>query len=879
MSAATITNFNNQLDVSISSPTTASPNPHILNFSNPDNRYLELECLYKIASEPTYTSLETKQIGQVTSYDASSFWNDATNIDTFMQYLQGTSGASMIWRLKSYTDSGYTTQDGSDQDRTTSVGVPNGGSSWAGPTFTTAELENVDQNIEVRDKYNNLLVTSSTETLIGSSDPIAIRGGYSKMKFVVSVANKATPNYYAEGIEYYSGYFPIYSNDEFFGETDAVAGTGTINENPGYDVESDPVDFIFTDSSSPSISARDSRLISSGSISVPFDLVIDYQKVNIFNVKGTRDNSVEAPTKLSFSGTMFDAYFGSGDSTPTGTENDLTVEYRYKESAQAWGAQSWSDVTGSVSVTDGDISFDAYINGDLGSGGFDTEKSFNIEVRVHDKLSQQIVEITLPVGTPVMDIRKAGVAIKGVFDTAINAVLQVFGNLFVDGNVDSDNIRDNWNLLNLSATYADSFGFFITGDHLDRFYRGMDILIEQDYDPPVGYWTFDSSNRLDDSSASNNDLTAIGDPTYATEKFDNAILDSNDAYSLPNNTSELLLYDAITVSMWFKSSNSGATSKGLYQAWSNNGNRAGILMYVNSSNIFTFEVANFGNSLGTNYQVALADRDDIMDGKWHHLVGSWDGTKIRVYIDGKLEGVNNWSAGVTYAIPAIGTTYCRLGCISATGSNSNFIDGEISDVAVFDYALTTSAIRNLYKRNQPVGLDTALFQDFSVHEEPQLDGSGTYIELGGDGEVKNGTVKNIWFRHNHQYEKEVEVEDSVANATAVPVSDTTVYEFNDIKKGHYYVRGTFGMVGSTTLRYLRVKVKKKNSAGSVISTEYETLGHVHSGVPFYITMPIDTPVFEISNNEYVSITMDAVATGADTRNDVHTCTVKLIRVK
>jgi hypothetical protein len=81
--------------------------------------------------------------------------------------------------------------------------------------------------------------------------------------------------------------------------------------------------------------------------------------------------------------------------------------------------------------TDGALSFDDYIEGDLGASGFDPNKSFNIEVRIYDKLTNFILEGTLPVGTPVIDMVKGGIAINGKYDGTTAGALQVAGNFSI----------------------------------------------------------------------------------------------------------------------------------------------------------------------------------------------------------------------------------------------------------------------------------------------------------------------------------------------------------------------------------------------------------------------------------------------------------------
>jgi hypothetical protein len=76
-------------------------------------------------------------------------------------------------------------------------------------------------------------------------------------------------------------------------------------------------------------------------------------------------------------------------------------------------------------------------------------------------------------------------------------------------------------------------------------------------------------------------------------------------------------------------------------------------------------------------------------GAWHHVVGTYDGTTIRVYIDNVLAGTKNH--------PGL-----MEGSGSATGPlvlgffNSSYWQGSIDDLRLYDRVLTTAEIHSLY---------------------------------------------------------------------------------------------------------------------------------------------------------------------------------------
>lgn len=351
--------------------------------------------------------VKSTNLGQVTSATFTLDGGDDAAIYALMPNVTSIAG---MFRIRTYSNSGYTTQIGGNKDKAITVSI---NTTTNKPTFTTASFANVAKDVEVRDSYNNLLDTSNTGTLLGSSDKMI--KGYSKIRATVAVADKmvalnsATPDKYRFST----------ASQQIEAAYSAVA-----------DVTLD-LDNVTTNSFT--VTAFDSRALSTA-VNGSLSYLADYFNVNIFGLVLLRDNNVDAPTKLQFSGLFFNEYFGGGTS---GVQNDVTIEYRFKETTVAWGAQTWTDITADADITGNNITFDEYVDGDLGVSGFDTERSFNIQVRIYDKLSAMIIEGTLSRGIPLMHFTQAGVSLGQRFDSMISAILQVLGNIFVDGDIEA----------------------------------------------------------------------------------------------------------------------------------------------------------------------------------------------------------------------------------------------------------------------------------------------------------------------------------------------------------------------------------------------------------------------------------------------------------
>jgi Siphovirus protein of unknown function (DUF859) len=344
---------------------------------------------------------KTVNAGQVTSYTIEPTSGEE---DTFYSEIPNATSCAMYVRIKTYSDSGYTTQIGVDKDKTGTMYIDTVANK---PTFTTFAMSNVDKNVVVTDKYANELVTSSTATLLGSSDKLI--KGYSKARATIAVANKAVALNSATMSSYTFTNGSKTNSGAFSSGSDVTIDIDNVNQVIGY------------------VTAIDSRnLFTTASDSVGY--LANYFNVNIWGLTLARTNGIEDETTLSFEGLFFKEYFGGGTD---GVLNAITCHYRYKETTESWGVQSWNSITAS-SDGSGNITFSSAVNGDLGASGFDPDKSFNIEVRIFDKLSQVIIDGVLPVGTPVLHLTKSGLAVGGVFDADLNA-LQVTGGIALDG--------------------------------------------------------------------------------------------------------------------------------------------------------------------------------------------------------------------------------------------------------------------------------------------------------------------------------------------------------------------------------------------------------------------------------------------------------------
>ena len=84
---------------------------------------------------------------------------------------------------------------------------------------------------------------------------------------------------------------------------------------------------------------------------------------------------------------------------------------------------------------------------------------------------------------------------------------------------------------------------------------------------------------------------------------------------------------------------------------------------------------------------------------WHHIVGTYDETNLKIYVDGNLAGTLAKAGPITYT-----TRNTRLGNLEGTSALD--YDGFISNVSIFNRALTQDEIIRIYNGGSPGNLSS-----------------------------------------------------------------------------------------------------------------------------------------------------------------------------
>ncbi|MCA9402288.1 MAG: DUF2341 domain-containing protein [Candidatus Omnitrophica bacterium] len=226
----------------------------------------------------------------------------------------------------------------------------------------------------------------------------------------------------------------------------------------------------------------------------------------------------------------------------------------------------------------------------------------------------------------------------------------------------------------------------------------------------IGYWKFDdTATSSADSSGYGHTGSWSGNPTPSTDR---PLLKMRNRYSLDFNGSTDFInagdqdiyrgLDELTLSVWVKQSATGP-NQAVIGHWGNTTPRDSrkFLIRINDGDIqgfvFTTEPAQEGGTFSTT---------DLTD-DWHHLALTWDGSTLRMYIDGAVSGTTFSGSG---ALNDTSQNNFYIG--NDEGGSGTFFNGLLDDVRVYNRALTAVEIGRLAEGRHPLtSLGTVTLQD------------------------------------------------------------------------------------------------------------------------------------------------------------------------
>lgn len=287
-----------------------------------------------------------------------------------------------------------------------------------------------------------------------------------------------------------------------------------------------------------------------------------------------------------------------------------------------------------------------------------------------------------------------------------------------DSDISTDPINGNQDtVINIGLSRVAAGDLYFNGLIDDiRFYNyarsPAQIAWEYNHGKPIAWYKMDesswandcSSDTVMDSSLNDNHgrscPSGTGPTGGASGKFNNSgsFDGTNDYIQIPD-SSELRLTSSGTISLWVNP-NSLPTSG--WKVLLSKGNWGGGLnnfsiYYVGSNSNLRFDLA--GSTTPPN--IIQISNSYTPVGSWTHIVSTWDGSTIRLYINGK-------QISSTTQTKTPNTTGYDLYVGTAQGSASYVFDGKIDDVRLFNYSLDANQVKLLFNENSTIRFGPAL---------------------------------------------------------------------------------------------------------------------------------------------------------------------------
>lgn len=232
-----------------------------------------------------------------------------------------------------------------------------------------------------------------------------------------------------------------------------------------------------------------------------------------------------------------------------------------------------------------------------------------------------------------------------------------------------------WQALATALTYSPAQTAITATDQTATVQVGDKMSVLQSV-PLTSYFPL-VANSTDTKSGYNGTDT---DVTYTAGKFGNsATFNGSSSKIVISDTANLKPTGAFSKSFWVKGGGSG--DRTIYQSKSKNTNWAGYDLLINSSGNLLFETGN--NTITTP---SVITGSTTIDTNLHLVVIEWQSNFGKIFLDGQLE------ASGYMVVPAYAATnYIRIGCGNESGTDINFFNGQITDLAIINGFAVDSA--------------------------------------------------------------------------------------------------------------------------------------------------------------------------------------------
>jgi hypothetical protein len=208
----------------------------------------------------------------------------------------------------------------------------------------------------------------------------------------------------------------------------------------------------------------------------------------------------------------------------------------------------------------------------------------------------------------------------------------------------------------------------------------------------VAHWSFDSTSKDTYFDATGNGFDAFS-PGLSVEKgvVGNALRCPGNGYKLMiANSKTAFFLPKFTIEAFFKSDSPIFNDVKIFNFQNiQTGVRNGYTLYIKKST--GSPCVSISDATGNNWMDADA-KTKIEPHMWYHLVATFDGHLLKIYVNGKLEGSLNHEGN--YLPPQADA---QIACSRLrNGEVKNHLDGLIDEVKLYNYSLSEETILSHY---------------------------------------------------------------------------------------------------------------------------------------------------------------------------------------
>lgn len=163
-------------------------------------------------------------------------------------------------------------------------------------------------------------------------------------------------------------------------------------------------------------------------------------------------------------------------------------------------------------------------------------------------------------------------------------------------------------------------------------------------------------------------------------------------YSPTNNDIQIAAANKLTIEAWIQPDDIHTNQ---YSEVIRQQNAYKFLSFQNYGSVLRFNVTD--GAIDHPVDAAVSS-STLEDGNWHHIAGTYDGSMLRLYVDGAKVA----DATATFSIPTTASAAdFVIGNLSVGSTYSESFDGRIDEVAIWNEALSNATILSQYTSKAP----------------------------------------------------------------------------------------------------------------------------------------------------------------------------------